>query len=337
MMASQVPVWKRSVPAVLSPLLPAMPVNDHALADLKAAYEYKVMHLEAADGNVRAIVLVRIAVPSSPNTLSTQRKQIRPMLFAHDLRSRSNVQWTQSVVANPVLRFQDDVGYMLHDRRYRCEGSPTCLASIRIRAWAHVKEIPPRDASKAPRTCAHCGRKGHRKQSCCESPGNCRLEIEWMHNHPVIPPSQASTNIPAAAVIDTCAPPPPSISITGNGDMMIPPHGAKRSMTMETFGNTRNCFVVKKSRPSSGASSVYPFAPSSVSVGPASCGGGHGCPCEGARVVRSQCAEKLRIAEAAIRANTSRYYLLNRTTQPTKRHAPNGSRRIVGSTQCIAR
>ena len=44
MMASQVPVWQRSVPAVLSPLLPAMPLSDNVLADLRAVYEYKVMH-----------------------------------------------------------------------------------------------------------------------------------------------------------------------------------------------------------------------------------------------------------------------------------------------------
>lgn len=184
---SSAPHWSRGLPAPLARILPGAPCADSRLADNRCSYEYKLLVAEGA----RATVLVRVAGDGD----------ITPSMLAKDVSARSNARWTQCSAANPVMRYTNDDAYMLHDRRFKCDSASGCAASMRIRAWIPTQAPSARDLTKTPRTCAHCGRKGHRKQSCCEARGNCRLEIDWTHNHPVPPPSHnpplASSSLPA--------------------------------------------------------------------------------------------------------------------------------------------
>lgn len=264
-MTAAVPAsWRRGVPAALESILPGAPQADTRLSALRAAYEYKLISLSSsANGSntaLRTTLLVRCSGGGG---------DVQPLMLAQDVRARCNARWAQTAAANPVMRFQDDDAYMLHDRRYKCDSAPGCGASMRIRAWAAAPTPASRDTSKTPRTCAHCGRKGHRKQSCCEAPGNCRLEIDWAHNHPVAPPAPGSS-----------PPPPPIDTALPNGKRPAEPlPGAP----------------VKKSRPDAAAT------PAMSQMG-ATCAGGAGCACGVAKNARSRCATALRKADEAVRA-----------------------------------
>ncbi len=83
------------------------------------------------------------------------------------------------------LRFNEDGAFRLEDVSYRCAHFQAgCPSTLRVRHWAPATGNPaPKLDNRPQRRCVECGRKGHRKQCCCDEPGNCRIEIVWAHTH----------------------------------------------------------------------------------------------------------------------------------------------------------
>ena len=178
--------WSMSLPCELGFLIPVAPDN--------LRYEYSVSNLKASGGSSISAVLVIRARGDNP----AERFVINPTRLAEEIVACGGGTYDRQEGSKSQLRFNEDgkEAFRLEDVSYRCAHSNFgCPSSILIRHWApasNVADSPKVDPNRPQRRCVECGRKGHRKQCCCDEPGNCRIELVWAHTHALdeLPPPQ---------------------------------------------------------------------------------------------------------------------------------------------------
>lgn len=83
----------------------------------------------------------------------------------------------------------------LDDVAFKClKADQGCQASLRICHWAPFPQRTGHAAAASDnagmvfdgnfsRKCWGCGKRGHRVTTCCDKPGNCRVEFIWSHSY----------------------------------------------------------------------------------------------------------------------------------------------------------
>lgn len=184
-------LWLTSLPHEVSALFPSAP------AELR--YEYAICSLESAPHGGLAVTLVIRARGPDP----AERFVINPVRLAEEIVATVGGGMVRIEASKPQLRAGDDTigAFRLEDVAFRClKAADGCQAALRVRHWAPANQSAALAAAaqaaqqaatanggmaadgKVIRKCCECGRRGHRKQCCCDAPGNCRVEFIWSHS-----------------------------------------------------------------------------------------------------------------------------------------------------------
>jgi len=156
-----------------------------------------------------------------------ERFVINPARLAEEIVACGGGVYDRQEGSKSQLRFSENGkdAFRLEDVSYKCAFSNVgCPSSIRIRHWAPAHGAAANantnanananninnnnnntasargDPARPQRRCVECGRKGHRKQCCCDEPGNCRIELVWAHTHSldaVPPPAKSGRKRPS--------------------------------------------------------------------------------------------------------------------------------------------
>lgn len=169
--------WTSHLPAQLKSIFPPT-VGVHAGSGTRseAVYEYKVLFAPSLGAELRCTLLVRVM------GLDGRMLPVERYNFVRDVCAYTAQRFDSLQTGERSVRFQGSNAMLQLSTRFRCASWPRCASSLLVRDWKPlgVRDVAPRPRS---RVCCQCGQTGHNQSTCCESPGVCRIELVWYHDH----------------------------------------------------------------------------------------------------------------------------------------------------------